>query len=149
MPKVIPDTSCLILLRKIGALNLLDQLYDEVLITETVLKEFNEPVSIPHKTAKIENPDFFKLLSHQLDPGEASVICMALDQQDYLMVLDDLKGRKVANALGLKFTGTLGVLVKAKRNGLIEKLEPFVEILLQVGIRISSQVLTEVKKDYP
>ena len=65
------------------------------------------------------------------------------------MVLDDLKGRKVANALGLKFTGTLGVLVKAKRNGLIEKLEPFVERLLQVGIRISSQVLTEVKKDYP
>lgn len=65
------------------------------------------------------------------------------------MILDDLKGRKVANALGLSFTGTLGVLVKAKRNGLIEKLEPYVERLLQVGIRISSQVLTEVKKDYP
>ena len=63
MPKVIPDTSCLILLRKIGALNLLDQLYDEVLITETVLREFKEPVSIPYKLAKIENTDFFKLLS--------------------------------------------------------------------------------------
>ena len=149
MPKVIPDTSCLILLRKIGALNLLDQLFDEVLITETVLWEFNEPVSIPYKLAKIENKDFFKLVSLQLDPGEASVICMASDQQDYLMVLDDLKGRKVANALGLNFTGTLGVLVKAKRNGLIEKLEPYVERLLQVGIRISSQVLNEVKKDYP
>lgn len=149
MPKVIPDTSCLILLRKIGALNLLDQLYDEVLITETVLREFKEPVSIPYKLAKIENTDFFKLLSLQLDPGEASVICMASDQQDFLMILDDLKGRKVANTLGLNFTGTLGVLVKAKRNGLIEKLEPYVERLLQVGIRISSQVLNEVKKDYP
>ena len=149
MPKVIPDTSCLILLRKIGALNLLDQLFDEVLITETVLWEFNEPVSIPYKLAKIENKDFFKLVSLQLDPGEASVICMASDQQDFLMILDDLKGRKVANTLGLNFTGTLGVLVKAKRNGLIEKLEPYVERLLQVGIRISSQVLNEVKKDYP
>lgn len=149
MPKVIPDTSCLILLRKIGALNLLDQLFDEVLITETVLCEFNEPVSIPYKLAKIENKDFFKLVSLQLDPGEASVICMASDQQDYLMVLDDLKGRKVANALGLNFTGTLGVLVKAKRNGLIEKLEPYVEKLIQDGIRISNQVLDEIKKDYP
>lgn len=149
MPKVIPDTSCLILLRKIGALNLLDQLFDEVLITETVLWEFNEPVSIPYKLAKIENKDFFKLVSLQLDPGEASVICMASDQQDYLMVLDDLKGRKVANALGLNFTGTLGVLVKAKRNGLIEKLEPYVEKLIQDGIRISNQVLDEIKKDYP
>ena len=62
MPKVIPDTSCLILLRKIGALNLLIQLYDEVLITETVLKEFNEPVSKPYKMVMIENSDFFKLL---------------------------------------------------------------------------------------
>lgn len=149
MPKVIPDTSCLILLRKIGALNLLDQLYDEVLITETVLREFKELVSIPYKLAKIENTDFFKLLSLQLDPGEASVICMASDQQDFLMILDDLKGRKVANSLGLNFTGTLGVLVKAKRNGLIVKLEPYVERLLQVGIRVSSQVLNEVQKDYP
>jgi predicted nucleic acid-binding protein len=65
------------------------------------------------------------------------------------MVLDDLKGRKVANALGLNFTGTLGVLVKAKRNGLIEKLEPYVEKLIQDGIRISNQVLDEIKKDYP
>ena len=77
------------------------------------------------------------------------MIYMASDQQDFLMILDDLKGRKVANTLGLNFTGTLGVLVKAKRNGLIEKLEPYVERLLQVGIRISSQVLNEVKKDYP
>lgn len=149
MPKVIPDTSCLILLRKIGALNLLDQLFDEVMITETVLWEFNEPVSIPHKLAKIENKDFFKLVSLQLDPGEASVICMATDQQDYLMVLDDLKGRKVANELGLNFTGTLGVLVKTKRNGLIKELEPYVEKLIKGGIRISNQVLDEIKKDYP
>ena len=84
-----------------------------------------------------------------MDPGEASVICMASNQPHYLIIIDDLKGRKVANALGLNFTGTLGVLVKAKRNGLIEKLEPYVEKLLQVGIRISSQVLAEIKKDYP
>jgi predicted nucleic acid-binding protein len=63
--------------------------------------------------------------------------------------LDDLKGRKVASALNLSFTGTLGLLVKAKRSGLISEIKPYVSKLIESGIRISSQVLTEIEKDYP
>ncbi len=149
MPRVIPDTSCLILLKKIGALNLLNQLYEEVLITDIVIQEFKEPIPISYKEVEIKGKDFFKLLSLQLDPGEASVISMGSENSSCTMIIDDLKGRKIARALDLNFTGTLGVLVKAKRNGLIEKLEPYVEKLIQGGIRISNQVLDEIKKDYP
>lgn len=149
MPRVIPDTSCLILLKKIGALNLLNQLYEEVLITDIVIQEFKEPIPISYKKVEIKGNDFFKLLSLQLDPGEASVISMGSENSSFTMIIDDLKGRKIARGLDLNFTGTLGVLVKAKRNGLIEKLEPYVEKLIQDGIRISNQVLEEFKKDYP
>lgn len=149
MRRVIPDTSCLILLKKIGALELLSQLYDEILITEIVLEEFKESLPDSFKVVPFKDRDFFSILCQQLDPGEASVISLAGETSDFLMVLDDLKGRKIAAALDLNFTGTLGLIIKAKRIGLITKIEPYVEKLIAAGIRISPQVLTEIKKDYP
>ena len=149
MPKVIPDTSCLILLKKIAALELLSSLYKEILITEIVQKEFQEKLSIPHSKIKIKNSDFYSLLCQQIDPGEASVITLASQSPGCLMILDDLKGRKVAAALNLNFTGTLGLLVKAKRSGLIAEIKPFVSRLIESGIRVSPQVLAEIEKDYP
>ena len=149
MRRVIPDTSCLILLKKIGAIELLSQLYDEILITETVLEEFKESLPNSFKVVPFKDRDFFSILCQQLDPGEASVISLAGETSDFLMVLDDLKGRKIAAALDLNFTGTLGLIIKAKRIGLITKIEPYVEKLIAAGIRISPQVLTEIKKNYP
>lgn len=149
MRRVIPDTSCLILLKKIGALELLSKLYDEILITEIVLEEFKESLPDSFKVVPFKDRDFFSILCQQLDPGEASVISLAGETSDFLMVLDDLKGRKIAAALDLNFTGTLGLIIKAKRVGLITKIEPYVEKLIAAGIRISPQVLIEIKKDYP
>ena len=149
MPRVIPDTSCLILLKKIGALELLIDLYSEVLVTEVVLKEYQDPLPISHSIIPLQNPEFFTLLCHQIDPGEASVIALASQEKDCLMILDDLKGRKVASILKLDFTGTLGLLVKAKRSGFIPEIKPFVNKLIDSGIRISPLVLEEIEKDYP
>lgn len=149
MPKVIPDTSCLILLKKIGALELLIDLYSEVLVTEVVLKEYQGVLPIPHTEISLQNPKFFTLLCQQIDPGEAPVIALASQEKDCLMILDDLKGRKVASILKLDFTGTLGLLVKAKRYGLIPRIKPLFDRLIESGIRISPLVLAEIEKDYP
>lgn len=65
------------------------------------------------------------------------------------MILDDLKGRKVASILKLDFTGTLGLLVKAKRSGFTPEIKPFVNKLIDSGIRISPLVLKEIEKHYP
>ncbi|MFC3416976.1 DUF3368 domain-containing protein [Algoriphagus hitonicola] len=149
MPNVIPDTSCLILLNKIGALNLLQTLYGQVYITEVVLKEYNKVLPEEFVIVSPQDKKLYSDLRDILDPGESSVICFGKENPDFLSVLDDLKGRKVAAKLNLKFTGTLGVLVKAKRMGVIPELKPFVKKLIKAGIRISPSVIYEMGKDYP
>lgn len=53
--------------------------------------------------------------SEKVDAGEASAIALALEMELPLLILDDLKGRKLASSLNLRYTGTLGVLVTAKQ----------------------------------
>ncbi len=79
MPKVIvSDTSCLILFHKIGELELLHQTFNQLIITDTVLLEFNKPIP---KWIKVVNPSS-KLhigLEKFIDPGEATSISLATD----------------------------------------------------------------------
>ena len=55
-----------------------------------------------------------KILSSVVDPGEASTIALNSEKADAVMILDDLKARKLAKSLDMRFTGTIGVIVKAK-----------------------------------
>lgn len=79
-----------------------------------------------------------------MDKGEASAIALALKFDNVLLILDDLKGRKEAEKLGLKITGTLGILIKTKQSGLIQELRPYLEDLKAAGFRISPIVEKEV-----
>ncbi len=63
---------------------------------------------------------------------------------EVLLILDDLKGRKEAERLGFKITGTLGVLFKAKKLGYIAELKPYIEKLKDVGFRISPKIEEEI-----
>ena len=60
------------------------------------------------------------------------------------MILDDLKARKVAKRLGFKFTGTLGVINKAKENGIIERIGPYIDKLKSTDFRISEKVIEDL-----
>ncbi|EMY71963.1 DUF3368 domain-containing protein [Leptospira vanthielii] len=146
MPDVISNTSCLILLSKIQQFGILKSLYNSVIITDTVKTEFGE--SIPD-FIKVKNPkqEFsVKSLEQILDSGEASTIALALELKNSLVILDDLKARKIAKNLGLKITGTLGILAKAKTLGIIEDLEKQIDELQRKGIWISESVLNEIRK---
>ncbi|EOQ87923.1 PF11848 domain protein [Leptospira yanagawae serovar Saopaulo str. Sao Paulo = ATCC 700523] len=146
MPDVISNTSCLILLSKIQQFAILKSLYNSVIITDTVKTEFGE--SIPD-FIKVKNPkqEFsVKSLEQILDSGEASTIALALESKNSLVILDDLKARKIAKNLGLKITGTLGILAKAKTLGIIEDLEKQIDELQRKGIWISESVLSEIRK---
>lgn len=59
------------------------------------------------------------MLQLELDAGEASTIALALENPDGRIILDERKGRSVAKRLGLKVTGTFGIIIKAKDEGLI------------------------------
>lgn len=101
---VIVDTSCLIILEKIGHLWLLEKLYQNITLTPQIVLEFHD---LDNDFITIEAPDSSveKAISAFLDPGEASGIALALGKQNPLIIIDDLKARKVACRLTLKSQG--------------------------------------------
>ena len=141
---VITDTSCLIALTKVSALGVLRQLYEEVVVTEEVADEFGEPLPEWIRVKTVENKTYQQLLEAALGRGEASAIALAISIPDALLIVDDLKARKEAVRLGLKITGTLGVLLKAKQQGLISSIKTLFDKLEQDGFRISSEVRNEI-----
>ncbi|MCP4404623.1 MAG: DUF3368 domain-containing protein [bacterium] len=84
------------------------------------------------------------ILLSDLGAGEAEAIVLALEQQPAMILLDDLKARKFAKMKGLNIIGTLGILLEAKKEGLIAELKPSIEILVSNEIRISSKIIEMV-----
>jgi predicted nucleic acid-binding protein len=86
----------------------------------------------------------------QIDRGESSAIASALETQDSTIILDDYKARKIAEQLGIIFTGTIGVIFKAKLNGIIPSIKPLLEKIKQTDFRLSAdielQALTEASE---
>lgn len=79
MPKVIiSDTSCLIILTRIGELDLLRQLYKTVTITQEILFEYGEQLPLWFEVQKARDHYRQQLLEMQIDKGEASAIALAL-----------------------------------------------------------------------
>ncbi len=144
---IIIDTSCLIALTKINVLPLLHKLYKRVLITEEINAEFGEPLPEWIEVRSVGNKKYQQLLENTLDRGEASAIALAIELDDVLLVVDDLKGRKEAERLGIKITGTLGILFRAKQNGLLTALKPVLEQLQTVGFRISAAVVEKLVQE--
>ena len=92
----------------------------------------------------VDLPNFFNVLSLNsplspltiaiLDKGEAAVIQLALEQHIEKVCIDDLKGRRVAKAVGLEVIGSLGLVGKAKTLGLIKEIRPLIERASNAGI---------------
>ena len=141
---VIADTSYLIALSKIEAIELLNELYEEIYITDEIALEFGESLPEWVIIENVKNKKYQQLLDLYLDLGEASAIALALEKVDVLLILDDLKGRKEAEKLGFRITGTLGILFKAKREGLITELKSYIEKLKAVGFRISPKIEEDI-----
>ncbi|MDP4709712.1 MAG: DUF3368 domain-containing protein [Saprospiraceae bacterium] len=80
-----------------------------------------------------------------LDPGEAEAIILAKETQATFLVIDERKGRKLAEAHGLRIIGLLGVLIQAKKKGYIDLLRPILDTLIdQIGFRVSQQLYVRI-----
>lgn len=141
---VISDTSCLFLFHKIGELDLLRKVYDSVSTTPEVAQEFSEELPDWIIIEGVKDKKYQEFLETQVDWGEASAIALAKEMESPLLLLDDLKARKLASKLNLKFTGTLGVIHKAKQIGAIEKVKPLLDKLQTTNFRISENIITEL-----
>jgi predicted nucleic acid-binding protein len=74
-----------------------------------------------------------------LGAGESEVLTLALESSDAIVILDDLLARQVAHSLGVRLTGTLGLLLDANRAGLIARIEPALDTLQSLRFRLSPQ----------
>lgn len=144
---IISDTSCLIILSKINELDLLKKVYKNIVTTADIALEFGE--NLPEWIKVLDVTDIYKqqILELQLDKGESSAIALAIETPNSTIILDDFKARKIAAQLGISYTGTIGIIVKAKLNGVIPSIKPFLEKIKQTNFRISAELETIALKE--
>ncbi|GAB2497678.1 DUF3368 domain-containing protein [Algoriphagus taiwanensis] len=91
-----------------------------------------------------ENKSYQTILSISLDKGESSAIALCLEKNNPLLIIDDLKGRKFAQNLGIKVTGTLGIFILAKGKGLIPSIKPILEKVKKTDFRFSKSLENKI-----
>lgn len=137
---IISDTSCLILLEKIGELDLLNKLFGIIITTSEVATEFGLPLPSWFEIRQPINKKYQTIIEASVDKGEASAIALAVELEDCLLIIDDLKGRKFAQQLGLTIIGTIGIIVDAKLSGIIPSVKPILTKIKTTNFRISHQL---------
>jgi len=77
-------------------------------------------------------------------PGGASAIALSLETENTILKIDDLKGRKVAEKLRLKYSGTFGLIVKAKQNGIVTTIRPVLNKIKETDFRFSESLFRTI-----
>jgi len=143
--RVVPDTSCLIALSALSLLDLLREFYGEVAVPRGVAEELGEPLPawVTHVDAA---PLVVAALRESLGLGEAEVIAVAAAHPGTVAILDDERARAACRAMGVALTGTLGVLLRAKREGRLPSLSDALDALDAIGFRLSPELKAEARK---
>lgn len=144
---VIADTSCFILLDKINELDLLHKVFGSVTTTKEIAEEFTRPLPNWVNIKSATNHRYSELLGIEIDKGEASAIALALETDHALLILDDHKARKLADKLSLNYTGTLGILLKAKEMAILPSIKSILKKIQQTNFRFSEKVLNDILRE--
>lgn len=145
---VVANAGPLIALAQIGQFDILRSLYNRLYIPPAVNEEI---VASGHGRAgsedvqnatwidviEIQDTTAVQLLRERLDHGESQAIVLALELAADLMLIDEARGRRVAESRGLHKTGTVGTLIVAKKRGLITAVTPWLDELQMRGFRMS------------
>jgi uncharacterized protein len=146
MPDVIANTSPLQYLFQLGLLELLPELYGEVLLPGAVALEVRSGaargVALPDlaslswlRACEVQSAAVLTLAAG-LGTGEREVLALAVERANPLVILDDSLARRFAMRLRLPLTGTLGLLLKAKQAGRIEAVRPYLDRLDALRFRL-------------
>ena len=113
MSRIVSDSTTLIVLERIGRLDLLD-LFDEVLIPPTVAGEcgLSSPEGLGVRVRKEGDRELIRILGLLLDQGESEAIALA-KSAGLPLIIDEKKGRRIAREVGVRVTGFLGLLLYA------------------------------------
>ena len=145
------NASPLILLGKIGHVALLDDLSDELIVPAAVVREVGakpggdrviaEVTSFSGTRVEAEVSVSPEVVTWNLGRGESQVLALAGAASNSRAVLDDLEARRCAQSISLPLIGTLGVVLRAKRRGVIAAARPVIEHLRRVGMYASDQLI--------
>lgn len=155
-PLVIVNTSPLLYLHQVGYLALLKNLYTEVITPPAVIQELtvgkNQGIDVPD----VNSIDWILVKSVQsanvipaiidLGQGEAEVLALGLENPNSLLIFDDSLARRIANVYQLKYTGTLGVILKAKQLGYLSSVTPPIQMLRHQGMWLTDKIIDDILK---
>ena len=80
------------------------------------------------------------ILEMDLDSGEASAIALSMSIRNSLLIVDELKGRKIAKKLNLRYSGTLGLILKAKQVGIIPTIAPVLQKIRKTNFWVAEEL---------
>lgn len=156
---VISNTTPIIALASIEKLELIPKLFKEISIAEAVRDEIKAGGRI--KVPSPEKIEWIKIRKNvigikdelllDLDEGEKQTILMGIDTdasaRECLLLIDERKGRKIANSKGLRIKGTLGILADAKRRGLIDDFKTNAQRLLDNNLYYDLKLIEAISRE--
>jgi predicted nucleic acid-binding protein len=150
-PRSVVNTSPIVLLAAADALSLLPQVVGEILLPDAVVEEIVAGKILPPALAGLRSSSWVhveprvpvpaEVAGWDLGLGETQVLALALARGGVQVVLDDLQARRCAQSLGLPTTGTLGVILRAKRRRLIPAARPVLEKLVDRGLYLAHELM--------
>jgi predicted nucleic acid-binding protein len=152
----IVNASPLIFLSRGRQTHILRHLAYRILVPEPVAEEIRRKGISDITSQTLENTPWIEVVSAPpvpesildwgIGPGESAVLALAYGYPEREAIIDDLAGRKCAAFHGIPVRGTLGLVLTAKRRGIIPKARPVLEILIREGLYLSSHVLDEAMR---
>ena len=143
---IIADTSCLILFTKIDELDILDALFDEIIVTPQIAEEFGRKLPPFIQVKAVDSKETVSLYNNSVDMGESSAMAIALEIKDALLIIDDAKARKLAQKSGLSITGTVGVIVLAHKMGVLKDSSNIIGKIEKTNFRLSQDMLDYLRQ---
>jgi predicted nucleic acid-binding protein len=149
---IVADTSPLSAFLRVHRVDLLSGLLGSLVIPGAVAMELDRGASLVGawrqalpfvEVRAVDDSPLLALLRADLDPGEAEAIALAVEAKAKLLLIDEVKGRALAQRLGLKVLGSVGVCVLAKERGLIAAARPLLDDLRHRGGRWFSDALLD------
>lgn len=155
MSVVVSDASPLINLARVNQFDLLATFYGQIVIPEAVYEEVVVRGEGRDGSREVKEATWIDVLLPQdelavhalgaeLGRGEASAIILAQELDSPLLIIDEIRGRRIAIQLGLKIHGTLGILTRAKREGRVVSLRQALDLLRARGSWIDQELFDEV-----
>jgi predicted nucleic acid-binding protein len=156
LAEIICNTSPLQYLHQLGALHVLPALVKAITVPPAVQEELNTGRRLGLNLPDLQSLDWVVVRSPSssvalplvtdLGPGEREVLALGLETPGSVCVLDDALARQVARTLELRLTGTLGILIDAKRTGIIPAVRPLLDQLHSLGFRLAAHTRAAVLK---